>query len=451
MKNKLLSTLVVLLCIVLLGSAVVLLLRAAPQKKPDNVTSLETGAVFDRDETVVEPEREQEYDGEVVVPAVDEEPAAPAPEEHTPTEPTENEAEDAALAQAQAVLDGMTLEEKVWQLFFVTPESLTGVQAATLAGEATKTALEEMPVGGIVYFSKNIESIEQTRNLLDNTQSYVKIPLFLGVDEEGGSVSRVASNPNMGLAPIASMAEFGAQGDAAALYSAITQTAAGLAELGFNLNFAPVADVAESKNAVIGDRSFGTDPALCASMVSIAVGAMEDSGVVSCLKHFPGYGSASADDHNGPAEVTKTLDELEACDLLPFAAGIEKGVPFIMVSHLSVPAITGGSTPCDLSYLAITETLRNKMGYENVIITDAQDMDSITGQYSAAEAAVKALSAGADMILMPDDLQAACQGVMDALKNGELSEQRIEESVLRVLRVKAQYGLLDQMAQPETE
>lgn len=451
MKNKLLSTLVVLLCIVLLGGAVVLLLRAAPQKKPDNVTSLETGAVFDRDETVVEPEREQEYDGEVVVPAVDEEPAAPAPEEQTPTEPAENEAEDAALAQAQAVLDGMTLEEKVWQLFFVTPESLTGVQAATLAGEATKTALEEMPVGGIVYFSKNIESIEQTRNLLDNTQSYVKIPLFLGVDEEGGSVSRVASNPNMALAPIASMAEFGAQGDAAALYSAITQTAAGLAELGFNLNFAPVADVAESKNAVIGDRSFGTDPALCASMVSIAVGAMEDSGVVSCLKHFPGYGSASADDHNGPAEVMKTLDELEACDLLPFAAGIEKGVPFIMVSHLSVPAITGGSTPCDLSYLAITETLRNKMGYENVIITDAQDMDSITGQYSAAEAAVKALSAGADMILMPDDLQAACQGVMDALKNGELSEQRIEESVLRVLRVKAQYGLLDQMAQPETE
>lgn len=446
MKNKLISTLVIVLCVALLAGAVILLLRAAPQKKKSDVTSLETNAVFDRDETVVEPEREQAYEGEIVLPAEDEPEEVPA----EPEEPDLPEEEtDVHLSRAQEILATMTLEEKIWQLFFVTPESLTGVQAATMAGNATKTAIEQMPVGGIVYFSRNIETVEQTENLLANTQSYSKIPLFLGVDEEGGRVSRVASNANMGLAPMAAMGTFGEQGDAAALYSAVSETAAYLKKLGFNLDFAPVADVAESKNAVIGDRSFGTDSALCASMVSIAVGAMADNELISCLKHFPGYGSASADDHNGPAEVTKTMEELEACDLIPFAAGIEKGAPFIMVSHLSVPSVTGSSTPCDLSYLAITELLRNKMGYTNVIITDAQDMDSITEQYSSAEAAVKAISAGADMVLMPDDLKAAYQGVFDAVTAGELTEARIDESVLRILRVKSEYGLLEQMQSTE--
>ena len=447
MKNKLLSTLVVLLCIVLLGGAAFALWRAIPQKKVDTVTSLETGSVFERDENIVEPDREQAYEGDVSVPSEAQPDAEvqPEPDSEQPALP-----DDGSLARAQAVLDTMTQEEKLWQLFFVTPEALTGVETATRAGDTTKAALEAMPVGGIVYFAKNLENAEQTRQMLENTQSCVRIPLFLGVDEEGGSVARVSSNPDMGVSPIASMAEFGAQGDAAALYSAVSGLAAGIKALGFNLDFAPVADVASGKSAVIGERSFGSDAALCASMSSIASGALADNGVVSCLKHFPGYGSASADDHNGPAEVTKTLEQLEQCDFLPFISGIEKGVPFIMVSHLSVPAVTGDNTPCDLSYAAVTETLRNKLGYSNVIITDAQNMASITGRYGAGEAAVAALKAGVDMILMPDDLQAAYDAVQAAVESGALTAQRIDESVLRILRIKAQYGLLPETAAADT-
>lgn len=447
MKNKLLSTLVVLLCIVLLGGAAFALWRAIPQKKADTVTSLETGSVFERDENIVEPDREQAYEGDVSVPSEAQPDAEvqPEPDSEQPEQP-----DDGSLARAQAVLDTMTQEEKLWQLFFVTPEALTGVETATRAGDTTKDALEAMPVGGIVYFAKNLENAEQTRQMLENTQSCVRIPLFLGVDEEGGSVARVSSNPDMGVSPIASMAEFGAQGDAAALYSAVSGLAAGIKALGFNLDFAPVADVASGKSAVIGERSFGSDAALCASMSSIASGALADNGVISCLKHFPGYGSASADDHNGPAEVTKTLEQLEQCDFLPFISGIEKGVPFIMVSHLSVPAVTGDDTPCDLSYAAVTETLRNKLGYSNVIITDAQNMASITGRYGAGEAAVAALKAGVDMILMPDDLQAAYDAVQAAVESGALTAQRIDESVLRILRIKAQYGLLPETAAADT-
>ena len=447
MKNKLLSTLVVLLCIVLLGGAAFALWRAIPQKKADTVTSLETGSVFERDENVVEPDREQAYEGDVSVPseAQPDTEVQPEPDSEQPALP-----DDGSLARAQAVLDTMTQEEKLWQLFFVTPEALTGVETATRAGDTTKDALEAMPVGGIVYFAKNLENAEQTRQMLENTQSCVRIPLFLGVDEEGGSVARVSSNPDMGVSPIASMAEFGAQGDAAALYSAVSGLAAGIKALGFNLDFAPVADIASGKSAVIGERSFGSDAALCASMSSIASGALADNGVISCLKHFPGYGSASADDHNGPAEVTKTLEQLEQCDFLPFISGIEKGVPFIMVSHLSVPAVTGDDTPCDLSYAAVTETLRNKLGYSNVIITDAQNMASITGRYGAGEAAVAALKAGVDMILMPDDLQVAYDAVQAAVESGALTAQRIDESVLRILRIKAQYGLLPETAAADT-
>ena len=447
MKNKLLSTLVVLLCIILLGGAAFALWRAIPQKKADTVTSLETGSVFERDENIVEPDREQAYEGDVSVPseAQPDTEVQPEPDSEQPALP-----DDGSLARAQAVLDTMTQEEKLWQLFFVTPEALTGVETATRAGDTTKAALEAMPVGGIVYFAKNLENAEQTRQMLENTQSCVRIPLFLGVDEEGGSVARVSSNPDMGVNPIASMAEFGAQGDAAALYSAVSGLAAGIKALGFNLDFAPVADVAAGKSAVIGERSFGSDAALCASMSSIASGALADNGVISCLKHFPGYGSASADDHNGPAEVTKTLEQLEQCDFLPFISGIEKGVPFIMVSHLSVPAVTGDDTPCDLSYAAVTETLRNKLGYSNVIITDAQNMASITGRYGAGEAAVAALKAGVDMILMPDDLQAAYDAVQAAVESGALTAQRIDESVLRILRIKAQYGLLPETAAADT-
>ena len=454
-RSKLPAVLAILFCIALLGGVGVLLWKTLPEKQqPQQAETIQTDSVFSSEQTAVEPEREAPYEGELPEQAEAAQPEQPDSEQ--PSEPAADPAapDDTPVTDAQktaqATLASMTEDEKLWQLFFVTPEAITNVNTATVAGEATKNALAQYPVGGIVYFAKNLEDRAQAAALLANTQSYAKIPLFLGVDEEGGTVSRIGANEALGGTKVADMRSFGQSADPAQVYAAGQTLAANLTGLGFNLDFAPDCDVVSGVDSVIGSRSFGSDPELCASLAGVIVKSLRAEGVVSCLKHFPGYGSASADDHNGPAEVTKTLEQLEQCDFLPFISGIEKGVPFIMVSHLSVPAVTGDNTPCDLSYAAVTETLRNKLGYSNVIITDAQNMASITGRYGAGEAAVAALKAGVDMILMPDDLQAAYDAVQATVESGALTAQRIDESVLRILRIKAQYGLLPETAAADT-
>ena len=208
------------------------------------------------------------------------------------------------------------------------------------------------------------------------------------------------------------------------------------------MDFAPVADVSSGASAVIGSRSFGTDAQLCASLVSIMMQSLSAEEIVPCLKHFPGYGSAITDDHYGTSILTKTQEELEACDFLPFSSGIASGAPFVLVSHLSVPEVVGDETPSDLSSKIVSDLLRNKLGFTGVIITDSHQMASITDHYAPGEAAVKALQAGVDMILMPQDLQAAFDGVKQALSDGTLTQARIDESVLRILQVKAEYNIL---------
>ena len=448
--NRILTVLIVLFCVALLAGAAILLAQVLPKKAPGEVTSLQTSSVFEQEPTTVAPDREEAYEGDIP-PAAEVRPepdtALGKPSGSDTQDPAE-EAPSAALISdasdklARQTLSAMTEDEKIWQLFYVTPELLTGVDTATRAGDSTKTALEKMPVGGIIYFAKNFEDRAQTQEMLHNTKSYTKIPLFLGTDEEGGTVSRVGSNPAMGGIEVPSMQSLGEQADPAAVYQAGQNIAESLRAVGLNMDFAPVADVASSGASVIGSRSFGPDAQLCASMVSVLTGSLQAKGIVPCLKHFPGYGSAITDDHYGTSVLTKTLDDLEACDLLPFASGIEAGAPFVMVSHLSIPEVVGDETPCDLSSKIVSEILRNKLGFTGVIITDSHQMASITDQYSSGEAAVKALQAGVDMILMPQDLQAAFDGVKAALSSGTLTQERLDESVLRILQVKAEYNIL---------
>ena len=447
-RSQLPAVLAVLFCIALLAGVGVLLWKTLPEKqKPEQAETIQTDGVFSSEPTTVEPEREAPYEGELpdqVEAAQPETPDEQQPESTENPEVPDNMTVSGAQQTAQALLDTMTDEEKLWQLFFVTPEAITNVNTATVAGEATKKALAQYPVGGIVYFAKNLEDREQTVALLENTQSYAKIPLFLGVDEEGGTVSRDGSNPDMGVPSVGDMRSLGKQQDPAAVYAAGQDIGGGLHALGFNLDFAPVADVAQGADSVIGSRSFGSDAELCASLAGVIVKSLRAEGIVSCLKHFPGYGSATVDDHNGTSVVEKTLSELEACDLVPFQTIIasEGSVPFVMVSHLSYPNVTGSDTPADLSSSIVTDILRDKLEYQNVIITDSHSMASITAHYSAGEAAVKALAAGCDMILMPSDLQAAFDAVKAAVADGTLSQARIDESVLRILTVKAEYGII---------
>lgn len=447
-RSQLPAVLAVLFCIALLAGVGVLLWKTLPEKqKPEQAETIQTDGVFSSEPTTVEPEREAPYEGELPDQAEAAQPETPDEQQPESTENPEvpdNMTVSGAQQTAQALLDTMTDEEKLWQLFFVTPEAITNVNTATVAGEATKKALAQHPVGGIVYFAKNLEDREQTVALLENTQSYAKIPLFLGVDEEGGTVSRVGSNPDMGVPSVGDMRSLGKQQDPAAVYAAGQDIGGGLHALGFNLDFAPVADVAQGADSVIGSRSFGSDAELCASLAGVIVKSLRAESIVSCLKHFPGYGSATVDDHNGTSVVEKTLSELEACDLVPFQTIIasEGSVPFVMVSHLSYPNVTGSDTPADLSSSIVTDILRDKLEYQNVIITDSHSMASITDHYSAGEAAVKALAAGCDMILMPSDLKAAFDAVKAAVADGTLSQARIDESVLRILTVKAEYGII---------
>ena len=196
-----------------------------------------------------------------------------------------------------ARISEMTLEEKVAGLFIVTPESITGVTTAIQAGEGTKAALEKYPVGGLIYFTKNIQSESQIKEVLANTTSYSRFPLFLAVDEEGGKVARVAEA--LKLENVGNMAQIGSTGDATQAYNAMQKVGNYLTEYGFNLNFAPVADVlTNSNNVSIGDRSFGNDANVVSNMVVSAVKGLQETGVTACMKHFPGLGDAGTDTHN---------------------------------------------------------------------------------------------------------------------------------------------------------
>ena len=440
MKPKTIAILVIILCVCMVLAALALILWNMPKKQPGDVETLQTSSVFSSEPSAVEPDREQAYEGEL--PA-----AALAPEAPRTQETPSAAAQSTQLAEQ--ILDTMTLEEKLWQLFFVAPEALTGEDAVTESSEALQQALAEKPVGGVILFARNLISREQTVSLLADVKSASRLAPFLGVDEEGGTVSRVGANSAMGVTQLQDMSVYGASGDASALYGDLYNLAQSLNTLGFNVDFAPVADVTTgSDKNPMKLRSFSSDPERCASMVSVSVGALQDGGVAACLKHFPGYGTATADDHNGSVSLDRTLEQLEQTEFVPFSAGIDKGAYFVMVSHLSVPAVTGDDTPADLSEKLVTELLRNTLHFQNIVITDAQNMGSIAQNYTSAEAAVAALRAGVDMVLMPQDLQEAYDGVTKAIADGVLTEDRIDRSVLRILNVKIQLGLLSETPQP---
>lgn len=349
--------------------------------------------------------------------------------------------EEQIAEQVSNKLQEMTIEQKVGQLFMVAPEGLTGVSSVTAAGNTTRESVGRYPVGGIILFASNIIGPDQINEMTMNLQTYsqetVGLPMFIGVDEEGGRVARVASNSNFGVTAYPNMAEIGSSGDTTKAYEVGTTIGSYLKEYGFNLNFAPDADVLTNpENQVIGTRSFGVDPSLVADMDMQVVKGLEENGVYACLKHFPGHGATAGDTHAGYAYTDKSLEELMQSELVPFATGIENGISFIMVSHIAAPNVTGDNTPASVSQVMITDILRNQMGYDGIVITDSMAMGAITSNYDSATAAVKAIQAGVDIVLMPKDLATAYQGVLSAVSDGTLSQARIDEAVSRILAAK---------------
>lgn len=363
---------------------------------------------------------------------------------------TQKEAREKGDSEAEKIaaelLSSMTLEEKLFQLFMVTPEALTGYDEVYMAGEATKDALWERPAGGIVYFSQNLRDEDQTRDMLSKTARYGEersgLPPFLAVDEEGGQVARISGREGFSLGAFPDMSEIGDSQEEEKAFEAGDTIGKYLAELGFDVDFAPVADVLTNPdNTVVARRSFGSDAELVSRMVSEEVKGLKKHGISPVLKHFPGHGGTAEDSHETKPVLHRTLKELSETEFLPFAAGIESGADFVMAGHISVPKIDGDGRPAVFSEVLLTDVLRKQMGFEGIIITDAMNMGAVTESYDSGEAAVAALSAGADMILMPEDFDAAVQGVKDAVENGTLTEARIEESVMRILTLKAEKNM----------
>ncbi len=346
----------------------------------------------------------------------------------------------------EAQLSRMSLREKVGQLFCVRPEALDPVFQSSGKGmveykmqavnEQTKAFSEQYPVGGVTLFSHNIDNPEQLKAFTQDLHALPGAPL-LSIDEEGGRVARIGGSENFHVPTYASMAAVGATGDPAKAYEAGVAIGIYLKEYGLDVDFAPVADVnTNPRNIVIGDRAFSDNPKTAAPMVVKFLDGLEKVGIVGCVKHFPGHGDTVGDSHHEYVQSDKTWEEILNCEMVTFKAAIEAGAPMIMSAHVAVPNVTGDKLPATLSHLMLTDKLRGELGFKGVIITDAMGMKAVSDRYASGKSAVMTLQAGADIVLMPENLPEAFEAVLSAVEDGKLPESRIDESVRRILALK---------------
>ena len=333
------------------------------------------------------------------------------------------------------LINNMSLREKVGQLFIIRPDSL-GITDSV--DTAAASLYEKYPAGGFCLFAKNIRDPKQLVKLNSGLHKLGKLSPIIFTDEEGGSVSRVANNRNFDVEKFSNMQSVAASGDSQDAYDVGFTIGSYLVKYGLDGSFAPVADVnTNPENPVIGSRAFGTDPLIAAAMVKRTVEGFCDAGCISCLKHYPGHGDTDSDTHKGTASTDKSWDEIKSCEMVPFISGINSGCQVVMAAHISAPAVTGSDEPASLSYCLITEKLRQELGFEGVIITDSMEMKAISAEYSSAQAAVLAINAGCDIVLMPVDYKAAFDGVVNAVLSNKISARRLDESVERILKLKS--------------
>ncbi|MCI9386588.1 MAG: hypothetical protein K1W36_08595 [Lachnospiraceae bacterium] len=322
----------------------------------------------------------------------------------------------------ESLLNDMSTEEMVAGMFMVTPESITGVGTVVKAGDGTKTAITENPVGGIIYSAKNFQSAEQFTEMMTSTKGFSKYPIFTAVKAECGA------SPGYGIDATAKASEITDEDGVRQAYGGIASKLAGY---GINMNLAPVSEtVSEDGDASLQGRTFGSDAAVAAPLVNAAVQSMQEAGVSAALQKFPGTSAG-----------TKTLEELKNSELVIYDMAIKGGVDCIMVSHTKASGVTGDDTPSSLSAVMIQDVLRNTLGFNGVVMTDYLSDSAVTGSYSPAEAAVAAVQAGADILLDPADYRQAYEGILQAVTDGTITKERIHESIYRIYRVKYKNAL----------
>ncbi len=333
----------------------------------------------------------------------------------------------------------MTLEERAAQMLVVTPEALTGGSSyQTTADDSLRAAYDRLPAGGFLLMSGNLKDPAQTKALLAELQNISRertgLPLLIGVDEEGGPVARISGKAAFGVPKIPAMSTVKDTETARDLGRTIGTY---LGELGFNLDFAPDADVLTNPaNRVVRDRSFGRDPEAVTALAGALAEGLTEGGVLPCRQHFPGHGGTAEDSHKGFAVLHLDPDAPEdALELRPFLAAAEQGAPMIMTGHITVPELDP-ELPASLSPTLLSLLRGPERRYDGLLITDALGMGAVTDRFGPGEAAVLAVLAGNDLLLAPDDPEAVLRAIVAAVRDGAIPEARINESVYRILRTK---------------
>lgn len=338
------------------------------------------------------------------------------------------------LQQMKNKISKMTLNEKIGQMIFA------GISGKTL-NDNDLSLINEYKVGGIIFFKDNLASTNQTLNLLNEIKSVNAnngIPLFLGIDEEGGRISRLPNEINN----IPSSKKISESNDVFFAHDIGKILGKELSAFGFNLNFAPVLDVnSNPKNPIIGDRSFGDDPEIVSSFGIAAMKGLQSENIISVVKHFPGHGDTAVDSHLDLPVVSKSIEQLYELELIPFKNAIAEGTDVVMVAHILLPKVDS-TFPSSMSKEIITGILREQLNFDGVVITDDLTMKAITNNYNIAAAAVNSVKAGSDIILIAHDYHnviSSFQALKKAVENGEIPEERIDESVTRILQLKEKY------------
>lgn len=337
----------------------------------------------------------------------------------------------------QEKINSMSLEEKIGQLV------LTGVDGYS-NDENSKTLISTYHVGGIIFFKKNIDNTNQFLTLINSLKetnsSNSSIPLFLGIDEEGGRVTRLPSE----LKNLPTNKAIGKVNNETFSYEIGKILGEKLNAFGLNVNFAPVLDInSNAKNPVIGDRSFGNTATLVSKLGIQTMKGIQSKNIISAVKHFPGHGDTSVDSHLNLPVVNNNIERLKSIELIPFAESIKNGADMVMVSHILLPKIDGNN-PASFSKTIITDMLRRDLAFNGVIITDDMTMGAIIKNYNIGEAAVKSLIAGTDIVMVCHDYDkqvAVLQAIKAAVLNNSLSMEYIDEKVYRILKLKEKYFL----------
>lgn len=341
------------------------------------------------------------------------------------------------------IMEDMTIEEKVGQLLMMDFRKNADDTDMTVLSEEAAQQIADYHLGGVILFAENLDTLEQSQALVNQMQEAADMQLFIGIDEEGGMVSRLDKSqiPHVSVPNAAQL-----QGDTAQAKQAGVDIGTTLAKIGVNVDFAPVADVyTNPDNTVIGERAYGTDANTVADMAAAFMQGLEAQGVKATAKHFPGHGDTAADSHDGMAISDHDLTRLQEIEFVPFSRLVQEGIDFVMVGHITMPQVTDDGLPASLSPQAIA-LLREDIGFDGIVITDAMNMGAIVSYYPDGQAAVQAIQAGVDIVLMPSDLEEAYLALLDAIGTGEISQTRLDESIRRILEVKYDSGMLLQYA-----